>query len=186
MNKKQEAGFTLVELLVALLILSVGILGIVTLQTKNISYADSVARRNQAISLANEYISIINMYATTDDVFDNTTGAINATGCFMKSLGNDFSKCNNKKASDALGVWKNKTRRLYGAKNININIGLIDISPIRNAGVNDMARIFICFPTDLLQENDGNTAITDIGSVDKPGKACALSNYQVVFRVARG
>lgn len=51
-------GFSLIEVLVALLLTTVGVLGMVALQGRSIQYTQDSVQRNTAVSLANELIEI--------------------------------------------------------------------------------------------------------------------------------
>lgn len=52
--KSNQSGFTLLEVLITLLIFSVGLLGLAKMQMHTIKYADSAFRRSQAIFLAHD------------------------------------------------------------------------------------------------------------------------------------
>ncbi len=54
MSKKQNAGFTLLEVLIALLILSVGLLGLASLQTRGLAMGHNAYLRGQAVLLARD------------------------------------------------------------------------------------------------------------------------------------
>lgn len=51
-----QAGFTLVEVLIALLVLAVGLLGLAMLQTMNVRFTQSANYRTQAVTLADSLI----------------------------------------------------------------------------------------------------------------------------------
>lgn len=63
-------GFTLLEVLVALLILSVGLLGLVNLQMRGLQYSDSARQKSQATFLA--YDILDRMRANKDEVANGT------------------------------------------------------------------------------------------------------------------
>jgi len=71
MNKKQNAGFTLLEVLIALLILSVGLLGLASLQTRGLAMGHNAYLRGQAVLLARDMAERIrvnsNYVLTTED-----------------------------------------------------------------------------------------------------------------------
>lgn len=62
MNKRalcHSAGFTMIEVLVALLLIVVGVLGMVALQSKAIPYTQDSVQRNTAIMLADDLLELI-------------------------------------------------------------------------------------------------------------------------------
>lgn len=67
MNKNK--GFSLIEVLITLVLTTIGILGMVVLQNKAIRYTQDAVNRDNAISLANDLIEI--MRAHKDDLFEN-------------------------------------------------------------------------------------------------------------------
>lgn len=55
--RRRQAGFSLIEVLTAILIFSLGILGLVGLQTQAIQFSTSAEDSNRAAMLANEIVS---------------------------------------------------------------------------------------------------------------------------------
>ena len=53
MNKRDQ-GFSLIEVLVALLLTTVGVLGMVALQGRSVQYTQDSVQRNVAVDLASE------------------------------------------------------------------------------------------------------------------------------------
>ena len=71
MNLKYKSnGFTLLEVLVALLILSIGLLGLVNLQLRGLQYSDSARQKSQATFLA--YDILDRMRANKDEALNGT------------------------------------------------------------------------------------------------------------------
>lgn len=62
MEYKRNKGFGLIEVLVTLLLTTVGILGMVALQGKGIRYTQDAINRNNAASLANDLVEIMRQY----------------------------------------------------------------------------------------------------------------------------
>ncbi len=62
MNKNQ--GFTLIEVLISIVILSIGLLGLAALQTKNLQYIQTANVRTQATFLAADLVDQINTNKT--------------------------------------------------------------------------------------------------------------------------
>lgn len=53
---RTQRGFSLIEVLVALVVLAVGLLGLALLQTMNLRYTKSAEQRTQAVNLAGELL----------------------------------------------------------------------------------------------------------------------------------
>lgn len=68
--KKNSQGFSLIEVLVTIVLTTVGILGMVALQSKSIQYTQDSVNRNTAIALTNELVEI--MRANRDELFNKT------------------------------------------------------------------------------------------------------------------
>lgn len=58
-RRRSQAGFSLIEVLTAILIFSIGILGLVGLQTQAVQFSSSAEDSNRAALLANEIISVM-------------------------------------------------------------------------------------------------------------------------------
>lgn len=93
-NHYKQRGFSLLEVLITLVIVSVGLLGMVALQTKSVSYTQDLVNKNNAIMLTHELANI--MRSRPGDVFQNsiTTSipmytVINPNSVFIKN-GNNF------------------------------------------------------------------------------------------------
>lgn len=59
LQKKGQAGFTLIEVMIAVLITGLGLLGFAMLQTMNVRYTKSAQDRTKATSLAYELIDMM-------------------------------------------------------------------------------------------------------------------------------
>lgn len=82
-------GFSLIEVLVTLLLTTVGILGMVALQSNGIRYTQDAINRNNAVALTNDLIEIMRQYPdefwvhTAESNYDqlkNTTTLYKASG----------------------------------------------------------------------------------------------------------
>lgn len=65
--KRNSRGFSLIEVLVTIVLTTVGILGMVALQGKSIQYTQDSVNRNTAIALSSELVEI--MRANRDELF---------------------------------------------------------------------------------------------------------------------
>ncbi len=70
-RRRVSAGFTLIEVLISMLIFSVGVLGTVALQARTAQFAGQNGDRSRASILANEMVSNLwaNQSSTPDSVF---------------------------------------------------------------------------------------------------------------------
>lgn len=66
---KKSQGFSLIEVLVTIVLTTVGILGMVALQGKSIQYTQDSINRNAAVTLTNDLVEIMRSYR--DDLFVN-------------------------------------------------------------------------------------------------------------------
>lgn len=78
----RQQGFSLIEVLIALVVLAVGLLGLALLQTMNLRYTKSADQRTKAVNLAGTILdsirtnrSELNAYAITIADFEGVTAA---------------------------------------------------------------------------------------------------------------
>jgi type IV pilus assembly protein PilV len=88
-------GFSLVEVLVALLLTTIGILGMVTLQGRSIQHSQDSIQRNTAIGLTHDFVEMIRgqaqeIYNKTPPKTPTNEGFKNAS-LFYKNKGSNFS-----------------------------------------------------------------------------------------------
>jgi len=87
--RRAAGGFSMIEVLMALLVLGVGLLGLAILQTVNLRYTKSAQQRTQAINLATELLDTIRANRSELDAYTAiTTASFPATvpqpgGCAM-------------------------------------------------------------------------------------------------------
>lgn len=81
-NLKSVAGFTMVEVLVSLLLICIGVLGVVAMQTRNIQYTQNSSQRNTAAMLANDLIEQIR---SNRDAVLNNGGNVSTTSTYYKT-----------------------------------------------------------------------------------------------------
>ncbi|OEC35592.1 type IV pilus assembly protein PilV [Pseudomonas cuatrocienegasensis] len=88
-------GFSLIEVLVALLLTTIGVLGMVALQGRSIQYTQDSVQRNTAVSLTNELIEIIRanpqeLYNSPAPKFPVNSG-MKESSLFYKEKGEGFT-----------------------------------------------------------------------------------------------
>lgn len=92
MNSK---GFSLVEVLVALLLTTIGILGMVTLQGRSIQHSQDSIQRNAAVGLTHDFVEMIRGQAR--EIYSSvppksaTNEGLKSASLFFKSKGSNFS-----------------------------------------------------------------------------------------------
>ncbi len=123
--KKNSQGFSLIEVLVTIVLTTVGILGMVALQSKSIQYTQDSVNRNTAIALTNELVEI--MRANRDELFTKKPplepmySQLADTSVFYKASGAfDFTvaDCTAGRAQTAkqqAGCWLEKAQALLPA-----------------------------------------------------------------------
>ena len=101
-------GFSLLEVLITILLITVGVLGMVAMQGRSIQYTNDSLHRTQAAILANEMIEIVRAsptFSTDDDAFyfdaELPTSAGDCREIDSTSLMDDQIAC-----------WGDKVRRL--------------------------------------------------------------------------
>lgn len=74
----RQSGFSMIEVLIALLVLAFGLLGLAFMQTLNLRYTKSAQQRTQAVNLASELLdtmranrSQVASYAMVEEDFDS-------------------------------------------------------------------------------------------------------------------
>ncbi|MCQ4245271.1 type IV pilus modification protein PilV [Stutzerimonas decontaminans] len=91
---KTNNGFSLIEVLVALLLTTIGVLGMVALQGRSIQYTQDSVQRNTAIVLAGDLIEIVRahpkeLFNTSPPQFPMNSG-LKGSSIFYKAAGDDF------------------------------------------------------------------------------------------------
>jgi type IV pilus assembly protein PilV len=100
------AGVSLVEALVALLVLSIGMLGIAGLFVESVRDSRSALLRTQAVNLVSDMAERIRANATARDAYALAVGAAPAVGSCAASAVNDGTNCTpDELAQDDLARW---------------------------------------------------------------------------------
>lgn len=82
------AGFSLVEVLVGLVVLCIGVLGMVSMQTHGLQLSQSASQRNAAMMLAND---LVEMMRSNPDAALNAAYLFSNTSSYYKAAGSEFS-----------------------------------------------------------------------------------------------
>ena len=113
--RRRVRGFTLLEILVALLVLSVGLLGLAGLQTFSLRNNHSAFLRSQAIVLA--YDALDRIRSNRDQALLGTGSAYNATYSDSPGAVDCSSNCTSSRiAQYDLAAWKADVARLPGGQ----------------------------------------------------------------------
>lgn len=121
---KNSRGFSLIEVLVTIVLTTVGILGMVALQSKSIQYTQDSVNRNTAIALTNELVGI--MRVNSEELFNKKPpqepmySQLRETSTFYKANGSfDFvvGDCVTpaQTAKQQAGCWLEKAQALLPA-----------------------------------------------------------------------
>jgi len=121
----REAGFGLIEILVALLILAIGLLGMASLQTTSLQQTTGSQARTQAIFLAEDLVERIR--ANRPNRSDYVLTAPNAVAC-----NTDFAIDNTGVAANDLSEWRNSLACLLPGGNgevaVNGDVITVDVT----------------------------------------------------------
>lgn len=139
---KISAGFGLIEILVALLVLAIGLLGLASLQTTGLTQSSETRNRSQAILLA-------------DDMFERIRANRNNMASYVvpeatpPECSKSFSITNNGVAADDINEWKNSLICLLpgGKGEVQIN------------AVSEVATIDITWEANTVSADDGSVTI---------------------------
>ncbi|WP_134476987.1 type IV pilus modification protein PilV, partial [Pseudomonas aeruginosa] len=104
----RETGFSMIEVLVALVLISIGVLGMVAMQGRTIQYTQESVQRNAAAMLASDLMEI--MRADPDAVL-NLRAQLREDSVYYKAKGSDFPAAPARcaplpaDAKERLGCW---------------------------------------------------------------------------------
>lgn len=123
-----QGGFSLIEVLIALVILGVGLLGLALLQTMNLRYTQSANQRTMAVNLASELLdtmranrSLISIYEMDQTAFDSVA-AHPDTGCAMEG---------EMTAGKNVARWKCEVREALGPDAwARVDVGTDPVNPV--------------------------------------------------------
>lgn len=102
-------GFSLIEVLIAILVLSFGLLGLAMLQTMSVRYAESSNYRTQATNMAYEMLDQIRVNRINVAAYEGTyTATTSATSC-VPAVGTGLT------TTQYLTAWRCRLGRTLGA-----------------------------------------------------------------------
>lgn len=119
-------GFSLLEVLITLLVASVGLLGMVALQTNSVRYTQDIVHQNNAILLTNELVSIMRSQQSELAENDITSSipmfrGINSNSAFLGEYASDVACVNNPQtAEDMRDCWVNKVVNILPSANVQV------------------------------------------------------------------
>ena len=109
---RRQSGFSLIEVLIALVVLGIGLLGLALLQTMNLRYTQSAHQRTLAVNLASELLdtmranrSLASIYVMNQASFAGVVPT-GATGCAIQG---QMTAANN------VTRWRCEVREALGA-----------------------------------------------------------------------
>lgn len=154
-NFSKEAGFGLIEVLVALVVLSIGLLGLINLQIRGHQYSDSARQRSQATFLA--YDILDRMRANRDQVINGEYDLTMSTSLSTPATSDICSTTTATCSPDVLAAydlweWKNDLSNSLP----NADASIAKNSLIATANV---YQITIQWNTKALSEADRDTAL---------------------------
>lgn len=97
---KKSMGFSLIEALVALIIISVGVLGLVAMQGRTIQYSNESTQRDRAMMLAND---LIEMMRSNRSALISANGQLKAASNYYKAAGTAFPTTSTAACSTSAG-----------------------------------------------------------------------------------
>lgn len=91
MRRRNATGFSMIEVLIALLVLAFGLLGLALLQTMNLRYTQSANQRTQATNLAYELLDLVRANRVLVNDYTQITqasfGGVVGAACPVDNLG---------------------------------------------------------------------------------------------------
>lgn len=165
--RRLDRGFSLVEVLVALLVVAIGALGMLALQGRAVQHMTEAHLRGNAVMLANELLEL--MRSNREAVLD-ASGGIDAGSAYFKAAGTGLpatpARCGERDRSAGgravaeadLGCWGDKVRRLL---------------PVTETILN--GRYLVCRSSDseLCSSGAGSVVMIRMAWVDERSGLCA-------------
>ncbi|MDI9274882.1 type IV pilus modification protein PilV [Stenotrophomonas sp. PFBMAA-4] len=131
-SRRKSAGFSLLEVLIALLVLAFGLLGFALLQTMNVRFVQSAGQRTQATNLASDLIEMMRVQRTAT----LNGGAYTSASFNAGDVAATASPCTWPVGADATAESKNIARwqcqvvKVLGDKasaNVSVDDGLVTV-----------------------------------------------------------
>ena len=106
---KRTLGFSMIEILITLLLVTIGVLGMVAMQSRTISYTQDSVQRNAAAALANDLLELIRIQPTG---LPATSGFYKAAGTAFPTVGAGGCANTPVTAEQQLACWGEKAKKL--------------------------------------------------------------------------
>jgi type IV pilus assembly protein PilV len=108
--RRQQAGFTLIEVMIAVLVMGIGLLGFAMLQTMNVRFTKSAQERTVATNLAYELIDLMRSQRAQASYYNGVT-----YGSFAGITGNEANCAAGATATPAENItrWRCQLRRAF-------------------------------------------------------------------------
>lgn len=190
LRKTKQSGFSMIEVLVAIIIISIGVLGLVAMQGRTIQYTQDASQRNVAAMLTRDLMELIR---SNRDAVLAASGELSSTSNYYKALTGSFptagvAACRTaagctpaQMATDHLFLWTQQVRNSLPIDNNTLATYLIcrDSTPESEACDNIGSAIKI--RTAWLSRNSdcpANTPCAEAGAVDSTNRR---ELYQISF-----
>lgn len=125
-SARTESGFTLLEVLVALLVLSVGLLGLAALQTIGMKFNHQSYQRTQAVFQAYDIIDRIRANPRARDSYQNVPGGFTVTNTNCIAVGTPCTPT--ELANYDIAVWKRAVEQTLAEGQASVCLGTINDS----------------------------------------------------------
>ncbi len=109
MNMKRTLGFSMIEILITLLLVTIGVLGMVAMQNRTITHTQDSVQRNAAAALANDLLELIRSQPTG---LPATSGFYKAAGAAFPAVGGAGCANTPATAQQQLACWGEKAKML--------------------------------------------------------------------------
>ncbi len=116
-NHRRQQGFTLIEVMIAVLVMGLGLLGFAMLQTMSVRYTKSAQNRTVAINLAYELLDMMRMQRTQASYYS----AIK-TSSFASATGGNCTRPQDATPANNITRWKCELRTAFpdGTGNVDL------------------------------------------------------------------
>jgi len=118
-RRRGQAGFTLIEVMIAVLVLGVGLLGFAMLQTMSVRYTKSAQNRTVATNLSYELVDLIRTQRNGASYYNNIKA-----GSFADVTGGNCALVQDTSPANNVTRWKCKLRTAFPDGTANVVLGV--------------------------------------------------------------